>query len=178
MAFELQLRQTSASDLDYVLTAETQAENKPYIMMWSRDRHRQAIADVNVAHLIVERTAQAESPTVSKRVGYLIMVGLQDPDQSIQLRRIVVTEKGRGIGRWAMAQVKTLAFETYQAHRLWLDVKPFNDRARALYKSAGFVEEGLLRDCHKTENGYESLVIMSMLRPEFDTEMLARSQKS
>lgn len=178
MTFNLQLRQTSASDLDYVLTAETSSANSPYIMMWSRDQHHQAMDNANVAHLILESRAPAKCPTISQRVGYLIMVGLQDLDQSIQLRRIVVTDKGKGIGRWAVEQVKTLAFETYQAHRLWLDVKPFNDRARALYKSAGFIEEGLLRDCHKTESGYESLVIMSMLRPEFDADMLLRSQKT
>ena len=54
------------------------------------------------------------------------------------------------------------------AHRRWLDVKPFNDRARALYRSEGFVEEGLLRDALREPDGsFQDLVIMSILRPEW-----------
>ena len=53
-----------------------------------------------------------------------------------------MTEKGRGHGRAALRLAIELAFEEHGAHRLWLDVKPHNERARALYRSAGFVEEG------------------------------------
>jgi RimJ/RimL family protein N-acetyltransferase len=50
---------------------------------------------------------------------------------------------------------------------LWLDVKTHNDRARALYLSEGFREEGLLRECLKTGDGYESVFILSMLESEY-----------
>ena len=63
--------------------------------------------------------------------------------------------------------VKRLAFEEFKAHRLWLDVKEHNVRARHLYESEGFVTEGVLRGCIKAEAGFESLVVMSMLRGEY-----------
>ena len=59
------------------------------------------------------------------------------------------------------------AFEEHGAHRLWLDVKPHNERARALYRSEGFVEEGVLRDALLTGDRFESLLVMSLLRPEW-----------
>ncbi|MGF1512226.1 MAG: GNAT family N-acetyltransferase [Elainellaceae cyanobacterium] len=162
----LRLRSTKDADLDYVLEAETSEENRPYIMFWSRQEHRQALSDPNIAHLIVEPRSVRPAP-----VGYLIMVGLCDPNHSIHLRRIVITDKGKGFGKGAIAQVKQIAFETHRAHRLWLDVKPFNERARAIYRAAGFVEEGTLRECFKAEEGYGSLVIMSMLRQEYEAAL-------
>jgi diamine N-acetyltransferase len=117
------------------------------------------LTDPDIAHLIVE---------ADKRVGYVILAGLQDPNETIELRRIVIMEKGLGYGKAAIQQVKQEAFEKYQVNRLWLDVKEHNHRAQALYKSAGFVLEGTLRQCLKTENGhYESLLLMSILHEEY-----------
>jgi diamine N-acetyltransferase len=153
------LRRTEESDLDYVLSAEHSSENRVYVTQWPRERHLAVLTDPDIAHLIVE---------ADKRVGYVILAGLQDPNETIELRRIVITEKGLGYGKAAMQQVKQQAFEKYQANRLWLDVKEHNHRAQALYKSAGFILEGTLRQCLKIENGhYESLLIMSILREEY-----------
>jgi RimJ/RimL family protein N-acetyltransferase len=51
---------------------------------------------------------------------------------------------------------------------MWLDVKEQNHRAQAVYKGAGFFVEGKLRECLKSGNGYDSLIIMSVLRPEYE----------
>jgi diamine N-acetyltransferase len=59
-----------------------------------------------------------------------------------------------------------MAFKELQAHRLWLDVKVHNARARSLYKSEGFSEEGLLRECFRGPVGFESLVVMALLHNE------------
>ena len=154
----LQLRPTEETDLDYVLDAENDGENRQYIIPWSREQHLQAIRDNNIAHLIVWSAT---------RVGYVILAGLLNANQSIEFRRIVITDKGKGYGKQTVEIVKKLAFETYNAHRLWLDVKVQNHRAQAIYKAAGFAIEGTFRECLKSENGYESLVIMSILQREY-----------
>ena len=59
-----------------------------------------------------------------------------------------------------------MAFRDLGAHRFWLDVKALNTRAQALYRSEGFVEEGRLRESVRTGDGYDSLVVMSMLEAE------------
>lgn len=64
--------------------------------------------------------------------------------------------------------IKKLAFEELNAHRLWLDVKDFNERARKLYESENFTTEGIWREAVKAENGRrESIVFMSILRSEY-----------
>ena len=157
----IRLLRTKEDDLDFVLSAEQSAENRSFVSVWVRAQHLGAVTAEDALHLIIENTADGS------RVGYVILAGLADANQSIELRRIVVTEKGKGYGKEALRLVKRLAFEELKAHRLWLDVKEHNVRARNLYESAGFVAEGLLRECIKGEVGFESLVVMSMLDGEY-----------
>ena len=42
-----------------------------------------------------------------------------------------------------------------------------NDRAIKLYESEGFIKEGTLRDNIKTDNGYRSQRIYSMIENEY-----------
>jgi RimJ/RimL family protein N-acetyltransferase len=79
----------------------------------------------------------------------------------------VIQDKGAGFGRAALRVAKKVAFDDLGAHRFWLDVKKRNTRAKALYDSEGFIVEGVLRESVRVENGFESLVVMSMLQPEF-----------
>jgi diamine N-acetyltransferase len=103
-------------------------------------------------------------------VGYVILQGLDGIHRAIEFRRLVVTAKGCGYGRAAVRMIKTFAFEGLAAHRLWLDVKEFNHRARRLYESEGFTVEGMLRECYLGENGFESAYVMSILEAEYRTE--------
>lgn len=158
---DIRLRPTKKADLDFVLAAEQDKDNLPFIIQWQRKQHEAALKDSDTSHLIVERIAEPIS------VGYVILGELENPNQSILLKRIVVTEKGKGYGKEALRLVKQLAFEELQAHRLWLDVKEHNYRAQHIYKAAGFVVEGRLRECLKTGDRFESLVLMSILLSEY-----------
>jgi diamine N-acetyltransferase len=159
----LRLRATTLEDLDFVLDAEQNPDNACFIIPWTRDHHTRAIVDLNLAHQIIELD------TV-ERVGFILLSDLTSPHMSIEFRRIVVTAKRQGLGRAAVRAVKRFAFPERGAHRLWLDVKQHNMRARRLYESEGFVVEGVLRECLKGETGFESLVVMSMLASEYRSE--------
>ena len=63
------------------------------------------------------------------------------------------------------------AFRDIKVHRFWLDVKSLNQRAQALYASEGFVEEGRLRESVRAGDGYDSLIVMSMLDREYDARV-------
>lgn len=158
------LRPTNEADLNFVLTAEQDEDNRAFVNQWERQQHQEALFDQNIAHLIIE------SHTNSKPVGYVILVGLENADLSINIKRLVVTDKSKGYGKQALRLIKKLAFEELPAHRLWLDVKVFNPRAKYVYESEGFIVEGVLRECIKTGNKFESLVVMSMLRDEYYTQ--------
>jgi diamine N-acetyltransferase len=155
---ELRLRPTREDDLDYVVAAEADPDNAPFLAPSPREEHLGFLRDPLQRHLIAEADG--------RRVGFALL-RLHPEDRAVELRRLAVTEKRRGHGRAALRLAIAAAFEEHGAHRLWLDVKPHNERALALYRSAGFVEEGLLRDALYYDGRFESLIVMSILRPEW-----------
>lgn len=168
---KIQLRPSIESELDFVVGAEQNPENNRFVSQWSREQHLAACSSNDLRHLIVETREGCA-------VGYIILAGFGDTTQNnIEFRRLVITEKNNGYGRDALREVKRLAFEEYQAHRLWLDVKETNRRARHVYEAEGFVPEGVLRECIKTATGYESLCVMSLLRREYENGKAENSEK-
>ena len=158
----ISMRRTQEADLDFVLTAEQAEENAPYVAQWSRERHRAAFEDEDILHVLLEDQEGS--------VGYAILAGLKDPNKSIELRRVVIVKKGKGLGRAALEMFKKLAFQKLKAHRLWLDVREYNHKAIQLYQSLGFVQEGLIRECILLDNKFVSHYIMSILEQEYETE--------
>jgi diamine N-acetyltransferase len=161
----LRLRPTMLSDLDFVVTVETDARNLPFITPWERTQHEAAVRIPDFRHFIVEAGAEYE------RAGFVILQGCRNPHRSVELKRIVLQPKGQGLGRACVRLLKRMAFRDLKAHRFWLDVKALNTRALALYASEGFVEEGRLRESVRVSvdgaDGYDSLIVMSMLDREF-----------
>src|ERR1700756_5047994 len=155
------LRPTMTSDLDYVVSLEQAPENLEFITPWERTQHEAAIRFPDFRHFIVEGGADL-SPG-----GFVILIGCPHPHLAIELKRMVIQAKGAGFGRAALRMAKKIAFDDLGAHRFWLDVKRRNSRAKALYDSEGFVVDGELREAVRTAEGFESLIVMSMLRSEF-----------
>ena len=172
------LRLTTPCDLDFVVVAEQAEQAGDTIGCWSREEHYGALQSSTFAHYIIERDS-IERDSDRYPVGYLILQDVNHPHRNLQLRRIVVSEKRRGYGRAALRSAKQLAFATYGAYRFWLEVKPYNSGAHSLYQSEGFVMEGTLRDCVQLNSSHQlhqeghcrvSLVVMSILRPEYDAQ--------
>ena len=158
----VRLRPTMSSDLDFVISVEQDALNRPFITPWDRTQHEGAIRFPDFRHFIVE--AGAGYPAA----GFVIQQGCRNPHRSIELKRIVLQPgmHGRGVGRACIRLLAQMAFRDLGAHRFWLDVKARNLRAQALYRSEGFVEEGRLRESVRTDDGYDALVVMAMLERE------------
>jgi diamine N-acetyltransferase len=160
LASQVRLRPTMLSDLDFVISVERDAANLPFITPWERTQHEGAIRFPDFRHFIVEAGPEYAS------AGFVILQGCRNPHRSVELKRIVLQPKGQGLGRACVRLLAQLAFRDLGAHRFWLDVKSLNTRAQALYRSEGFVEEGRLRDSVRTERGYDSLIVMSLLEHE------------
>ena len=161
MSARVRLRPTMQSDLEFVLSLERDPENLPYITPWERIQHEAAIRFPDFRHFVIETGEALESG------GFLILIGCRNPHQSIELKRMVVRDKNQGFGRAALRVAKKIAFDDLGAHRFWLDVKKRNARAKALYASEGFTFEGELREAVRVRDGFDSLVVLSMLASEF-----------
>lgn len=155
------MRPTTEADLDFVLRTERDPENAQFVLQWPLAKHRNAIRDPSLAHWIIQAAPD------SRAVGYVILLGVGSSDRNIQLKRIALLEKGKRFGREALRLIKQVAFERWGVHRLWLDVMQHNERAYHLYRSEGFVTEGILRECEKVGDHFVSLVVMSILESEY-----------
>lgn len=157
----LSLRATRSVDLPFVTAAEQHPANRPWVTPYTVAEHEALIGDPRFRHFV------CESASGSQPVGFLLLAGIGSANRSIEFRRLIITEKGRGYGREAVRLVKDHAFTSLAAHRLWLDVVQENTGARALYASEGFSEEGVFREAHWTGSAFTSLVVMSILEHEF-----------
>ena len=157
----IRLRPTLIDDLDFVVTVENDPANRLSITPWERTQHEAAVRFPDFRHFIVEAGED------SQPIGFVILVGCRNPHKSIELKRMVIQAKGQGLGRACLRLLKKVAFGDLGAHRFWLDVRVGNARAKSLYDSEGFIEEGRLRESVKTRDGYESLALMSLLEDEY-----------
>jgi len=157
----VRLRPTMLSDLDFVLSVEEDPTCRPFITPWERTQHEGAVRFPDFRHFIVEAGGGTQA------VGFVILQGCRSRHRSVELKRMVIGTLGRGVGRACLRLLKQMAFRDLHAHRFWLDVKAYNTRAKSLYDSEGFVEEGRLRECVRTDNGYDSLIVMSLLEAEY-----------
>jgi diamine N-acetyltransferase len=78
------------------------------------------------------------------------------------------SRQGRGLAKDALALVADYAFGTLNLNRLYLRVVAFNKRALRLYRSFGFVEEGTQRQHAFLRGRYYDVVLMGLLRREFE----------
>jgi len=162
------IRETTPADLDFVLEHEHSPAATPYIAVWTREQHLEAIAAPAVDHLLI--TAAGEP------AGYAIYLDLDHPYGSLQLKRIVVSRRGEGIGTAAIGLIVERGFREHRAHRVWLDMVTTNEPARRVYEAAGFVEEGVLREVWRNEEGVQSLAVMSILDREWEARRRAHSE--
>lgn len=156
----IQFRKTILADLDYVIKAENDEQSRKFVAQWTSEKHIEAIERRDQLHIVIEDLAGV-------KIGYMILAGLTNDNDCIELTRINISHKGQGYGKQAIRLIQKYVFHHLNAHRLWLDVKDFNDRAKHVYESNGFIAEGLLRECIKKNDTYESLIIMGILRDEF-----------
>lgn len=85
-------------------------------------------------------------------------IGIYDPDYV-----------SKGYGREALLLLLDWAFRIQNWRRIWLEALACNERAQRLYRSIGFVDEGRLREQHFYDGRYEDVVLMGMLRSEWET---------
>ncbi len=87
------IRRTQKEDIKYVLKAEYEEENTQYVGQWAEEQHINSLLQDDIIHLIIEEKASA------RFLGYIIIAGITNPNHSIEFKRFVITDKGKGHGR-------------------------------------------------------------------------------
>jgi len=77
---------------------------------------------------------------------------------------------GKGLGAEATILCLQHAFQELNLHRVYLTVREDNASALKLYSKLGFLKEGLLRDAIYKNNKFVNMLIMSILKDEFENK--------
>ena len=92
---------------------------------------------------------------ISRHAAFGMMIGRRDRQR-------------RGLGRRALHLLLRHGFDVLNLERVYLFVAAYNVAARRLYEAAGFCHEGCLRSHVALEGKYYDLLVMGLLRGEFD----------
>jgi diamine N-acetyltransferase len=156
----MNFRSATITDIPQICALERLPEFRTLVGSWPEGQHHKVLADPDSVYIV------AEDPP-GEIEGFAILRGLCSEHKAVELKRLVVGAPNRGTGRRLLTEVIERAFGDYGAHRLFLDVFVNNDRARHVYQTSGFREEGIMRDAIYRDGAYHSLVLMSLLESEY-----------
>jgi RimJ/RimL family protein N-acetyltransferase len=144
----LTLEEASYEELSIISTME-EGEARSFIIPYSLEKHQQEFSKPSV---IYKSIRQGKS-----LVGF-VMLAIDPDGVSVELRRIVVSQPGRGIGVRALEAVRELCRHELGKSRIWLDVFETNYRARHVYEKMGYACFGKAEHADRTLLLYETLV--------------------
>jgi RimJ/RimL family protein N-acetyltransferase len=124
------------------LVSKPQAYDRPFFAIETKEGHH--IGNINLAKAVPEE----------QKCELGIMIGEK-------------TYWSQGYGTDALRTLIRFAFDEMNMNRVELGVYDFNERGQAAYRKAGFVEEGRRREALYTEAAYHDIVVMSVLRDEW-----------
>lgn len=156
----IEVRDAVEGDISYIMNLESEDSNKQFVFQGTYEEHRKEIElDEYLLGIICEKDTY-------KKLGY-ILCHIDNKSKVFELRRIVVEEKSRGIGRETLENLIKYAFEILKLNRFWLDVYSNHTRGIKLYEDLGLVCEGVLRQSYRTDSGYVDQKIYSILSKEY-----------
>ncbi|MBC8097899.1 MAG: GNAT family N-acetyltransferase [Armatimonadetes bacterium] len=79
---------------------------------------------------------------------------------------------GQGYGKAAVTLLLNYAFQLRNFRKVWLRVHGNNTRAQRAYAACGFTEEGRLRAHIYSAGSYDDMVMMGILRAEWERTQL------
>jgi len=156
----LYLKEALETDIALIMEMERHKDNTDFVWKGSYEQHKSEIEAEDILLLVIKQNEYDEI------VGFAL-IETDNKSEIFELRRIVISRKGKGYGREEMEALFKFAFEELGMNRFWLDVYPDNHIGIKLYESIGMRREGVLRQNYKSERGYLDQIIYSMLKSEY-----------
>lgn len=115
-------------------------------------------------------------------LGEIVLNDVDEHSRNANLRLALRPgQRGRGFGGEAISLVLAHAFAEPPSglglHRVSLDVLSINPRARMLYESLGFVEEGRLREAHRDGDYWCDAIVMGILEDDYRAGVRAQEER-
>lgn len=142
---EMALRGMRGADLTRVVAIERRAYDYP----WSAGIFKDCLRAGYTCRVIERDT---------RLLGYAIMIAAADEAHLLNVC-VDPMHQGRGLGGVLVRHMLTLAGRL-KAHAVYLEVRPSNRAARALYARHGFIETGLRKGYYPDAQGREDALVL------------------
>lgn len=130
----LTIRTANISDAEFMSLVELDEDNAPWVGHWGLGWRIAKFGDKDFLQTVIEKED-------CKPIGLIIFCDMLNMKNRIQLKRIAITDKGRGYGKEALYLAQKLAFEVFGTKYLYLGTKENNLRAQSIYKATGFIPD-------------------------------------
>ena len=117
------------------MATERQPGYEPLVGRFPEEEHRAYLASDDWLYFIARDEAGDDR-------GFAILQNVKTEKDAQFLRRIAVVDAGKGFGKPFLCAVVDWVFANMDVDRFWFSVRNTNARARHVYKSLGFIEEG------------------------------------
>lgn len=143
----MRLRKMEHDDIPAVLKIEAQNYSYP----WSENIFRDCFTAIHYSCWVCEDNEEI--------IGYAI-ISMAAGEAHIMNISVDPKVQGLGVGRKMMTHLIELARK--KTETMFLEVRPSNKSAIALYKKLGFNEVGIRKDYYPAENGREDAVMLAL----------------
>jgi ribosomal-protein-alanine N-acetyltransferase len=140
------MRAMTQADVDAVLAIEQKVQCFP----WTRGNFSDALTS-NYMCCVHEEGEEIR--------GYAVMMPVVDEAELLNIG-VAAAQQRKGLGRAMLSEMLDAA-RAKQLRRVFLEVRPSNVAAIALYRSAGFTEIGVRRGYYQNASGSEDAVTMA-----------------
>jgi RimJ/RimL family protein N-acetyltransferase len=156
----MEVQAATKSDIPAIMRIERVEGYARRVGRWDAEQHAAEIENPSSRYFLARDGIDV--------AGFAILQSVGSAHQGIRLKRIAVQNAGRGVGSRFLRSILQICFDDLAAHRVDLFVFVDNERAYRAYLKTGFVEEGVVRDLHRDDDGsFRSMRLMSMLRQEW-----------
>ena len=144
---QYRFRPMTEADLDAVMAIEPHIYSHP----WTRGNFVDSLASGYSAWVLLDGT---------RIIGYSLMMLVLDEAHLLNLSVAKAYQK-RGLGRLLLEHMIAIA-RKHDAANMFLEVRPSNISAIALYENIGFNEMAIRRGYYPAHNGREDAVLMGL----------------
>ena len=144
---QYQFRPMTEADLDAIMEIEPHIYSHP----WSRGNFSDSLVSGYSAWVLLDG---------AKIIGYALMMMVLDEAHLLNLSVAKAYQK-KGLGRLLLEHMIEIA-KKHAAANMFLEVRPSNISAIALYENIGFNEMAVRRGYYPAHNGREDAVLMGL----------------
>ncbi len=145
---QYQLRPMQMDDLDAIMQIEPTIYSHP----WTRGNFSDSLNSGYSAWVLEQDRGV---------IGYALLMMILDEAHLLNLS-VAKHQQKQGLGRYLLEHMLKIA-KNHQAANLFLEVRPSNVAAIALYENMGFSEMAVRRGYYPAHNGREDAILMGLV---------------